>query len=89
MGPGEVVVAQAGIAPTGRTCYYYLWHKIRSLAGEHPMVDLPLGGALSVYDVGLSYEQLVLLDEFPFVARGLAVVVLVVVVDNPSRYLIQ
>lgn len=89
MGPEKVVVAQAAIVPTERTCYYYLWQrKMRSLAGGYPTVGLPMGGPLSVSDV-LSYEQLVLLDGFPFVTRELAVVVLVVVVDNPSRYLIQ
>ena len=49
---------------------------------------LPLGEPLAVGDVELSYEQLVLSDELPFVARELAVVVLVVA-DNPSRCLIQ
>lgn len=91
VGPEGVVVAQAVMGPNERTCYYYLWQhdKMGSLAGGYPTVDLPLGGALPVGDVELSYERLVLLDEFPFVARGLAVVVLVAVVDNPNRYLIR
>ena len=91
VGPERVVVAQAEIAPTERICYCYLWQhdKMRSLADGNPTVGLPPGGALHVGDVELSYEQLVLLDEFPFVARGLAVVVLVVVVDYRSRYLVR
>jgi len=90
VGPEKVVVVQAAIALTGRICYCYLYHdKMGNLAGGHPTMDLPLGGPLAVGDVVLSYEQLVLLDEFPFVARGLAVVVLVIVVDNPSRCPLQ